>query len=210
MFARVGARVGLDPSLMASPTSEDKAPPVVAEAQPGITQPAVAAPAVAQPAVVAQPAGVGPQQVATAQMANVVIPAGVSPGQQFTVLVNGQNMLVTAPSGAVPGQTIQIKIQGVPQLQVQCPPPAMRAQPVQTANVVIPAGVSPGQQFMVMVNGQNLLVTAPSGAVPGQTIQVQFQGAPIPMGAGLAHEVNAVTQQAMGVWNRVWYGPGYG
>jgi len=191
---------------MASPTSEEKAPPVVAEAQPG-PQPAVAAPAVAQPTVAAQPAGVGPQQVATAQMANVVIPAGVSPGQQFTVMVNGQNMLVTAPSGAVPGQTIQINIEGVP---AGFGP--QQVATVQTANVVIPAGVSPaGQQFMVMVNGQNMLVTAPAGAVPGQTIQVQFQGAPrVPVGAGLAHEVNAATQQAMGVWNRVWYGPGYG
>ena len=114
---------------MASSTSEEKAPPVVVEDQPGIAQPAVAAPAAAQPAGETQPAGAGPQQVVTAQTANVMIPAGVSPGQQFMVMVNGQNMTLTAPSGAVPGQTIQIQFQGAPQLQSQGQPPPRGAPP---------------------------------------------------------------------------------
>ncbi len=116
--------------------SEEKAPPVVAEpvvtgatAQPVIAQPAVTAQPVAATAVAAPPAGTGPQQVATAQTANVVIPQGVAPGQQFTVMVNGQNMTLTAPAGAVPGQSIQIQFQGAPQLQSQGQPPPMGAPP---------------------------------------------------------------------------------
>ena len=105
------------------------AEPVVAAALPVIAQPAVTAQPVAATPVAAQPPGTGPQQVATTQTANVVIPQGVAPGQQFTVMVNGQNMTLTAPAGAVPGQSIQVQFQGAPQLQSQGQPPPQGAPP---------------------------------------------------------------------------------
>ena len=63
---------------------------------------------------------------------------------------------------------------------------------------------------MVMVNGQNMLVTAPAGAVPGQTVQVQLPGAPIQTMGGLHGQAMGVINDLNRVTNRVLYGPGYG
>ena len=99
----------------------------------------------------------------------VTIPSGVRPGDQFRVLVNGNELMVTCPANARPGTNVRI----FPPATV--PPPTER-QPdaVQTFEVVVPSGVQPGQPFALLANGQSVLVTCPMTAQAGQRIRFQL------------------------------------
>jgi len=122
----------------------------------------------------------GPNQNRQAYM--VTIPAGVRPREQFRVMVNGQELMVTCPDNARPGTNVRI----------YPPAPSSRggggggggggSRPqVQTFEVQVPAGVQPGQPFALIANGQRVLVTCPATAGPGQRIRFQL---PVHNGAG--------------------------
>jgi len=96
-----------------------------------------------------------PQQ----QAYTVTIPPGVQSGQQFRVMVNGQNLFVTCPPNARPGSDVRIF------------PPEPPSTQSQMYEVVVPAGVNPGQPFALVANGQRVLVTCPPNAGPGQKIR---------------------------------------
>lgn len=63
------------------------------------------------------------------------------------------------------------------------------SMPQEMYSVEIPAGVMPGQQFQVFLNGQVMVVACPPGAGPGSTIQVAVApptaGVPVTMPAGM-------------------------
>jgi hypothetical protein len=95
----------------------------------------------------------------------VTIPRGVRPGQHFSVLVNGQQMMVKCPEGNRPGERLIVT--------------APRSQQTQYV-VTVPGNVRPGQQFRVMINNQEVMVTCPRDVHPGQrvTFQLPFQEKP--------------------------------
>ena len=83
----------------------------------------------------------------------VTIPRGVSPGQHFAVLVNGQQMMVRCPESNRPGDRLIIT---APRLTNQ------------QFVVTVPPNTKPGQQFRVMINSQEVMVTCPRGVRPGK------------------------------------------
>jgi hypothetical protein len=103
----------------------------------------------------------------TAQTFLVTIPSGVYPGMQFTVSLEGQRFMVTCPANAGPNMKVRI----VPPTVTEEP---MAAPKTQVFEVVVPAGVRPGQPFTLMANEQRVLVTCPPNVVPGQKIRFQL------------------------------------
>ena len=109
----------------------------------------------------------------------VTIPEGVRGGQQFPVVIQGMQLMVTCPPNARPGMSVRI----VP------PPPAegtdltrgptgprpesrpAKDETTQMFEVEVPPGVQPGQPFTICAGGVRVLVTCPSNASPGQRIQ---------------------------------------
>ena len=83
----------------------------------------------------------------------MTIPRGVSPGQHFAVLVNGQQMMVRCPESNRPGDRLIIT---APRLTNQ------------QFVVTVPPNTKPGQQFRVMINSQEVMVTCPRGVRPGK------------------------------------------
>ena len=75
-----------------------------------------------------------------------------------------------------------VEMQSVPAAGTDNRPPQVVQQPLQTQqlmDVVIPEGVGPGQQFMVVTpHGTQLAVHCPAHASSGSTIQVVNPDAP--------------------------------
>ena len=78
-------------------------------------------------------------------------------------------------------------------MAAQLPYAANQQQTLVTCTV--PQGVNPGQQFIVQVNGQQLLVTCPQNTMPGQTIQVAVGGQPTQQPPSAASQFNGYHQQ---------------
>ena len=94
----------------------------------------------------------------------VTVPNGVSAGQPFQVMANGQPHMLTCPPNVSAGQQVQFMV----------PVPGGASQMMQTYEVVVPEGVRQGRPFALMANGQRLMVTCPERAGPGQTIRFQL------------------------------------
>jgi len=105
------------------------------------------------------------------------VPVGVGAGDQFPVLVNNQQMMVTCPPGVGPGMQVRIMVP-----QTQRPTQQTSSSPFGDTmyEVVVPTGVRPGQPFALIANGQRVMVTCPPRAQPGQKIQFRL---PIQMSA---------------------------
>ena len=120
----------------------------------------------------------------------VTVPAGIMPGMQFAVDVEGQRMMVTCPMNVQAGMNLRIlppaPTQSAPpglssgtsldrppeqQLSTSAPP---RPPMMQMFEVVVPAGVQPNQQFSLLANGQRVLVTCPPNVGPGRKIRFQL------------------------------------
>lgn len=87
---------------------------------------------------------------------NVRVPPGVRPGQNFPVMVEGQQMVVTCPQENNAGDVIQIECQQSLFL------------------VTVPDNVRPGQRFQVMVQGQRREIQCPANVRPGDQIRFQL------------------------------------
>lgn len=97
----------------------------------------------------------------------VTVPANVRPGQQFSVMINNQEVMVTCPPGVRPYQRVTFQL---PQ-QRQPPQPAPNHQMFE---VFVPEGVSPGQTFALLANGQRVMVTCPENVGPGSKVRFQL------------------------------------
>jgi len=125
----------------------------------------------------------------TAQTFLVTIPSQIYPGMQFTVDVNGQRFVVTCPPNAGPNMKVRIV------------PPAMPEEPLaapktQVFEVAVPPGVSSGEPFALVANGQRVLVTCPPNVGPGQKIRFQ-----LPVQELLGH-IQLSYESATGGWCR--------
>jgi len=81
----------------------------------------------------------------------VTVPAGIRPGQEFPVIANGQQLMVRCPPGIRPGERIVVSA-------------PRSSQGTQAYMATVPHGVRSGEQFPVLVNNQQLMVTCPPGA----------------------------------------------
>ena len=63
--------------------------------------------------------------------------------------------------------------------QVAQPPVAAVPQQQTMMQVVVPAGMQAGQQFMVQAGAAQMQVVVPPGVTAGQSIQVQVPAAPV-------------------------------
>eukprot|EP00956_Cyclotella_meneghiniana_P004157 scaffold5102_cov76-Cyclotella_meneghiniana.AAC.11 len=118
----------------------------------------------------------------------VTVPAGINPGMQFAVEIEGQRMMVTCPQNVQAGMNLRI----LPPPNIPSPPstngvsldrpPEQQQQRfvpptppmMQMFEVVVPAGVRSNQPFSLIANGQRVLVTCPSNVRPGQKIRFQL------------------------------------
>eukprot|EP00581_Thalassiosira_minuscula_P017736 CAMPEP_0183721764 /NCGR_PEP_ID=MMETSP0737-20130205/13926_1 /TAXON_ID=385413 /ORGANISM="Thalassiosira miniscula, Strain CCMP1093" /LENGTH=862 /DNA_ID=CAMNT_0025951817 /DNA_START=72 /DNA_END=2660 /DNA_ORIENTATION=- len=129
-------------------------------------------------------------QSSTAQTYMVTVPPGISPGMQFAVDVEGQRMMVTCPENVQAGMNLRIlppqtpptpdlpssvgtSLDRPPEEQSSAPRPPPPPQ-LQMYEVVVPAGVMPGQSFSLLANGQRVLVTCPLNVGPGQKVRFQL------------------------------------
>eukprot|EP00592_Proboscia_alata_P014440 CAMPEP_0194393738 /NCGR_PEP_ID=MMETSP0174-20130528/123464_1 /TAXON_ID=216777 /ORGANISM="Proboscia alata, Strain PI-D3" /LENGTH=763 /DNA_ID=CAMNT_0039189457 /DNA_START=265 /DNA_END=2553 /DNA_ORIENTATION=- len=115
----------------------------------------------------------------------VVIPQGVSGGQQFHVMFNGNQLTVTCPANASAGMKVRIMApkprpdigratdvtRGPRQQQPARPRPEATTEMFE---VVVPPGINAGQPFALMAGGQRVLVTCPPNAISGQKIDFSF------------------------------------
>eukprot|EP00592_Proboscia_alata_P028631 CAMPEP_0194443370 /NCGR_PEP_ID=MMETSP0176-20130528/126662_1 /TAXON_ID=216777 /ORGANISM="Proboscia alata, Strain PI-D3" /LENGTH=626 /DNA_ID=CAMNT_0039269599 /DNA_START=284 /DNA_END=2161 /DNA_ORIENTATION=+ len=115
----------------------------------------------------------------------VVIPQGVSGGQQFHVMFNGNQLTVTCPANASAGMKVRIMApkprpdigratdvtRGPRQQQPARPRPEATTEMFE---VVVPPGINAGQPFALMAGGQRVLVTCPPNAISGQKIRFQL------------------------------------
>lgn len=106
----------------------------------------------------------------------VRVPGGVAGGQQFPVMINGRQLMVSCPPNGREGMRVQI-FPGVDMTNNPAPPqrptrPISRVpNNMQMFEVVVPHGVTGGQPFALMAAGQRILVTCPPNAIPGQRIR---------------------------------------
>ena len=112
----------------------------------------------------------------------VRIPPGVSPGQSFQIMVNGQQMAVNCPDGMGPGQTLQIQVPAPTAVAQPAPMATAVAQPVQPAMGQVVAG-TPVQPMAAVPAGFGAPPAqpggrpAPPGAPPGgYWQQVEYVG----------------------------------
>ena len=96
-----------------------------------------------------------------------MVPANVRPGQQFKVVINNQEVMVTCPRGVASGQRVTFQL---PQ-ENKTPTAAPNHQMFE---VVVPEGVTSGKPFALMANGQKVMVTCPPGVKAGQKIRFQL------------------------------------
>jgi hypothetical protein len=117
----------------------------------------------------------------------VTIPEGVRGGQQFPVIIQGQQLMVTCPQNARPGMSVRIVPppppegtdltrgpsgpHGTGQFNDPRPPKDNKSQ---LFEVEVPAGVQPGQPFALLAGGVRILVTCPLNASPGQRIRFKL------------------------------------
>ena len=107
----------------------------------------------------------------------VSVPQGVTPGQEFQVHAGDRIVRVRCPPDTRPGQFLQITVPRDSD-ETQNGPPGHHRPSDQTNDssngdafeVVIPRGVSGGQQFHVMYNGNQLTVTCPANASAGMKV----------------------------------------
>jgi hypothetical protein len=108
----------------------------------------------------------------------VRVPDGFTVGQQFAVTIQGQKLLVNCPKNVSAGTKVRI----VP------PVPTAKKTPLDSPNdrqvdsdddkerpayiATIPDGVLGGEQFVITIQGQKLLVTCPTNAVAGNKVRI--------------------------------------
>ena len=97
----------------------------------------------------------------------MTVPSNVRQGQQFRVMISGQEVMVTCPRGVFPGQRVTFNLPE-PDRQVPTSPNH------QMFEVTVPEGVQPGQPFALIANGQRVMVTCPATVRPGQKIRFQL------------------------------------
>ena len=93
-----------------------------------------------------------------------MVPANVRPGQQFRVVINNQEVMVTCPRGVHSGQRVTFQL---PQ-QDKAPTAAPNRKCSRCQ-----MGES-GKPFALMANGQKVMVTCPPNVKPGQKIRFQL------------------------------------
>ncbi len=111
----------------------------------------------------------------------VTVPQGIRPGMQFAVDVAGQRMMVTCPAGVQAGMNLRIQTPEQQQQQQQRQSlhssgglnssNTSSSTSMQMFEVIVPAGVLPGQSFSLLANGQRVLVTCPRNIRPGQAVR---------------------------------------
>ncbi|KAL7509607.1 hypothetical protein ACHAXN_006564 [Cyclotella atomus] len=121
----------------------------------------------------------------------VTVPAGISPGMQFAVEIEGQRMMVTCPQNVQAGMNLRIlppssqpgqQNNGANGVSLDRPPEQQQRSTftppspplMQMFEVVVPPGVRPNQPFSLLAGGQRVLVTCPPNVRPGQKIRFQL------------------------------------
>lgn len=101
----------------------------------------------------------------------VTVPPNVRPGEQFRVMINNQEVMVTCPPNVRPSQRVTFQLpQQLPQRDQQQHP----APNHQMFEVTVPEGVSPGETFALLANGQRVMVTCPNNVRPGAKVRFQL------------------------------------
>eukprot|EP00603_Paraphysomonas_imperforata_P007013 CAMPEP_0114429338 /NCGR_PEP_ID=MMETSP0103-20121206/9428_1 /TAXON_ID=37642 ORGANISM="Paraphysomonas imperforata, Strain PA2" /NCGR_SAMPLE_ID=MMETSP0103 /ASSEMBLY_ACC=CAM_ASM_000201 /LENGTH=677 /DNA_ID=CAMNT_0001598659 /DNA_START=266 /DNA_END=2300 /DNA_ORIENTATION=- len=101
----------------------------------------------------------------------VSVPPNVRPGEQFRVTINNQEVMVTCPPNVRPNQRVTFQLPQAPERQQQLQAPAPNHQMFE---VCVPEGVSPGQTFALLANGQRVMVTCPNNVGPGAKVRFQL------------------------------------
>lgn len=105
----------------------------------------------------------------------VTIPPGVKSGETFSVMCNGKVVRVKCPPNSKPHQTIQISMPNTEKNEPRLgnsPNVTKFPDDEHSYMVVIPEGVTVGQQFPCVIAGQELVITCPANARPGAQVRI--------------------------------------
>ena len=106
--------------------------------------------------------------MATTTTVEVVVPDGLSPGDEFNVEFDGTSFSIVVPAGAAGGQPLALEL------------PASTPQPTGTTSVeiVVPDGLTPGDEFTVEWGGTSYSIAVPDGVASGQALTIELPELP--------------------------------
>ena len=117
------------------------------------------------------------QQQSAVSSVPVTAPMGSFPGQQITVQINNQNLVVVIPPGINGGQQFMVQVPAVAPLQQQQQQPnivQIAPAPPMLMSVTVPQGVMPGTSLQLQApDGRTVQVVVPQGMQPGMSFQIQ-------------------------------------
>ena len=117
----------------------------------------------------------------THQMFEVVVPGGVSPGQTFTLVADGQRVTLICPQTAKPGGKVRFQLPIPDEGSAAASSPKTKAQ--DTFEVVVPEGVKASESFSLLADGQKVTLMCPEGKGGGDTVRFQ-----LPMASAVSPE----------------------
>ena len=92
----------------------------------------------------------------------VIVPAGCGPGTELRIAVEGREYLVTVPDDCEGGSAFVVHL------------PEDVTPSEESFEVVVPDGVSAGDEFVLTLAHGDFVVSVPDGSGPGQPMRVQI------------------------------------
>ena len=100
----------------------------------------------------------------------VTVPAGVSPGEEMVVCVDGVDMVVVVPPGAESGSLMDVMIPRKAEPATDGSEGGRRG----SVDIELPCECRPGDELVVDVNGASVVFRAPEDAKPGSVVCIEL------------------------------------
>jgi len=117
------------------------------------------------------------------ETAEVIVPTGCGPGHIFrAIIADGRELTIRCPDDGGPGDVLEIDLPPADHYNAEPDSPsADMGEDVETAEVIVPTGLLPGQSFTTTASwGGVFEVVVPPGTLPGSTLFVELPASATP------------------------------